>query len=144
MTRKKTGGPKSSAQVWNHRKRILPPIPSRSKGTTQVWKLISSRTRWGKDSRRLDTAMWRWPRVVAPILRWVSKRCLTLDVLLWRRNQRTSTLELQQKTRKKILCLCLLSFFPHYMLFLWAQFGRLSFRTLFLSPWRLLRKCSSE
>ena len=80
--------------------------PSGCKGTTRVEKI---------DSWRLDTALWRRPSVSVPILGWASKRSLVPDANLWRQNQWTRMLELQQKTRKNIRGLCFLS--PHDMLF---------------------------
>ena len=55
----------------------------------------------------------KWQMFTSPILGVGSKGGLTLNA-----TQRTSMLELQQKTRKKIQSLCLLSLSHHGMLFL--------------------------
>ena len=46
--------------------------------------------------------MRRWTKVTSPILGWDLNRGSTLGIQLWRRNQQTSTLDLQQKTRQNV------------------------------------------
>ena len=69
----------------------------------------------------------------------------TPGVNLWKRNHRTNTCDLQQKNMKKIQGLCLFSFSPRDVLFLFVQLTQstqLSYTFSF--SWQLLKKCSSE
>ena len=65
--------------------------------------------------------IWRRRNITAPHFGVSSKKGLAPDAQLWKRNQKTGTLELLQKTRKKIKGLCVLSFFPRNMLFLFVH-----------------------
>ena len=84
---------------------VLSSISDGSKETTWVWKLVQRLDEvktWVKDNVKIVKSC------DSPIFGWCLKRGLTPDVNLWRQNQQTSMLKLQQKTRRKIQCLSLL------------------------------------
>ena len=133
MTRKKTGvfctGVEPPETDMLH-----PPTTGRSKETTQVWKLVDSETWRGDDESEHLPGQCEdiWKIGGAP------KMGLTPDVNLWRRNQRTSTLDLEQKIRRNMQCLCLFSLFPYDVVSLCpANATQLSYS---LSLFRLLLK----
>ena len=108
--------------------------PDGSKGATQVWKLVCSDMWCTRD----DGEHWPGQREdiwkLRPfILGWAPKRALKPNVNLRRRNERTNTLELQQKTKKKIQGLSLLFLLMAYCFSLSSWRRWLSFHALFLS-----------
>ena len=123
---------------------ILLPTPGGTRRTSRVWKLVDWETWRGKDDNWTPaTKIHRRMKVMRPNLGWAPKIALTQDTQLCRRNQWTSTLELQLKTRKEIQRLFLLSsplslfvcLSPHDILFLFLQLLQSTyFHILFLSP----------
>ena len=86
-----------------------------------------------RDETRVNTNMKIFESY-GPHLRWATNGGLTPDANFWKRNQRTSTFELQYKTRKKIQGLFLLSFYSWHISLCRANVGDSVFiRCFFLS-----------
>ena len=103
---------KLSTLVWNQWKRMfLPPTLSGGRGQL-VFVVVDCETWWGKDTH-LNTSHEdvRTQKFMNPIfMGGLQKELYTLDA-----TQRSSMLELQQKTRKKIQGLSALSFSLWYV-----------------------------
>ena len=133
----KTEYPRSSAQVGDHQKRIWYSLRHQAEVSWRFGFKRELAAGRGDVKTRVEhyshEDVSTDDNLQAPFWRW--------DATLWRRNQRTNTLEMPEKTRRIIQGLSLLSLSPRDMLFL---FGSTELLYSLSFSKQLFKKCSSE
>ena len=84
--KKKPGGSKCSAKVWNHRKRIWSSLRHRADVRGQLGLGVGKKS-WGGKDRQLNTSQEDVridEKLQAPIFGWAPKRGHTPDANLWK------------------------------------------------------------